>query len=104
MEKSEISVQECLIFSALSTRTWKTILGMTKESGVPRRTVNSMMLKFLHLGLIDLAEVFPRHHYKLSKLASKRNLAYLTRIKSATKVFKNSEEFQKWFAKNSKEK
>lgn len=85
-ERAEISWHEVKIFAALSEKKWMTVYDVSKKSGIPRKTCQNHMLRFCHLNLVDLAEVFPRHHYRLSKLIAKRNLSYLTRLKHAAEV------------------
>lgn len=94
-ETSEISFHEVRFFRAISTTRWQTHSQIARVSGLTRRYVNSMTKKYLALNLIDLAEVFPAHLYRLSKLASKRNPAYLERLRRTDRVFKQFDKNQK---------
>ncbi len=87
-ERAEVSWHEVKIFACLSEKKWMSAHDVSKKSGLPKRTCSAHLLRFCHLNLIDLAEVFPRHMYRLSKLISKRNLSYLTRLKHAAEVLK----------------
>src|SRR3990167_2050179 len=86
-ELSEISRQECQTFSALCTRRWQTMHDLSRVTGLPKRSINTYMLKFLALGLVDLVETFPRHSFRLSKFASKRNSSYLERLRRTKRIF-----------------
>lgn len=44
-------------------------------------------MKLVDLGLLDQAEVFPAHRYRLSSKADKRNKSYLQRLERAAEVF-----------------
>jgi hypothetical protein len=43
-------------------------------------------LKLVRLGIVDQAEVFPAHRYRLSTHAAKRNRGYADRITRAAEV------------------
>jgi len=85
-ERAEVSWHEVKIFAALSDKKWMTVYDVSKKSGIPRKTCQNHIKRFCNLNLVDLAEVFPRHYYKLSKMIAKRNLSYLTRLKHAAEV------------------
>lgn len=86
-ERAEVSVHEVKVFAALSDKKWQSIYDVSKKSGIPRKTCQTHIHRFVNLNLIDLAEVFPRHHYRVSKLIAKRNVSYLNRLKQAAEVF-----------------
>lgn len=88
MEHNEISLHEIKVFMALESRKqWVTNLELATELKMSPRTVRYKTKKFVDLGLIDMAEVFPAHKYKYSDKADKRNIAYVKRIKQAAEVF-----------------
>ena len=57
------------------------------KAKVAERTARAHLLRFVHEGLLDQAEVFPAHRYRLAAKAGKRNLAALQRLESACIVF-----------------
>lgn len=88
MERSEISHHEVRIFELLSTDSkWRTNTEIATVLSMPARTVRLHTLRFVKLGLIDQAEVFPAHKYRWSSKANKRNVSYLQRLKLAAEVF-----------------
>ena len=90
VERNEVSRQEVEVFRALlaNVKQWKTNTELADEcSGVAPRTVRAMTLKFVKLGLVDQAEVFPAHKFKLADKADKRNRGYADRLRRAAEVF-----------------
>jgi hypothetical protein len=89
MERNEISVHEARAFVAfLRNRTrWITSKDLAREAAIAERTARAFCTKFVRLGLLDLAEVFPAHKYQIAAKASKRNAAYLGRLQKACEVF-----------------
>lgn len=89
MERNEISIHETRAFVAFlkNKERWITSKELAKEAGIAERTARAFCLKFTQLGLVDLAEVFPAHKYRLSEKASKRNAAYFGRLDRAREVF-----------------
>jgi hypothetical protein len=90
MERSEISLHELKVYLALKNNSDKwlsneDIAGMV--TGVSPRTIRQHTRRLVKLGVIDQAEVFPRHHYKISEKAGKRNQSYVARLESAAVVF-----------------
>ena len=90
VERNEISEHEMKIFSILrsSPERWMT----SKEIGqlcssVALRTVRLHMQRFVKLGIVDLAEVFPAHRYKFSDKSAQRNKAYALRLEKAAEAF-----------------
>lgn len=90
IEKNEISIQEAKFYA--------TIKNISKDRWVTAREVKDMAeiggsssriyaLKLTKLGILDLAEVWPAHRYRVSDKASKRNKAYLQRLENALEVF-----------------
>lgn len=89
MERNEISIHETRAFVAFvkNNEKWITSKELAKEADVAQRTARAFCLKFTKLGLVDVAEVFPAHRYRLSDKASKRNAAYFGRLQKACDVF-----------------
>lgn len=87
-ESSEISEKELRTFKAISTKTWVSNKDIALITKLSRRQVNDYMLKFMKIGLIDQAEVWPEHLYRLSRFAAKRAPGYLERLRFTERVFK----------------
>lgn len=90
MENNEISQHEVLIFNVLKTNKgrWMTNGEIQKAvKSVAERTVRKHTKRLVDLGLLDLAEVFPAHKYRLSEKAMQRNTAYTKRLQNAVEVF-----------------
>lgn len=90
VERNEISRHEVEVFRVLSVHAehWKTNAELAAECrDVSPRTVRAMTLKFVRLGLLDQAELFPAHKFRLSAQAAKRNRGYSDRLKQAADVF-----------------
>lgn len=82
MEKNDISAHEVRVFKSL-TNEWKSTREISEEAQVAYRTANMHLLRFVKLGLIDLARVFPGHRYRLSEKSNKRNAGYHIRLDQA---------------------
>lgn len=87
MEKSEVSLHEAKIYQALSTGQWFTSKGLAAAANVSWRTARHHLHRLVELGLLDQAELFPGHRYRLSEFASKRNAAYKSRLDRAVEIF-----------------
>lgn len=89
MERNEISQHEVRIFSLLSSQPdkWFTNSQIAELISMPTRTVRFHTLRFVKLGILDQAEVFPAHRYRWAEKADKRNVSYVQRLKQAEKVF-----------------
>ena len=89
MERNEISLHEIKIYHALEKQgtAWSTSKKLASLSGIAERTARAHLLKFVKLNIVDVAEVFPAHRYRLAEKADKRNTAYMVRIKRASEVF-----------------
>jgi hypothetical protein len=87
-ERNEISGQEVAFYrAALAATDWSTAKTLADVAGIAHRSGRAYALKFVKLGLLDLAEVWPAHRYRWSKLAAKRNRAYVQRLEQAAEVF-----------------
>lgn len=87
MEKNEVSIHEVRIFAAMSDGKWRTVKEIAELSQTARRTAQHHATRYRDLGLVDVAEVYPAHRYRLSEMASKRNASYLKRVETARSVF-----------------
>lgn len=90
MEKNEISEQEVRIFCVFRNHSdqWLTNKQISELSdSIPGRTVRLHVKRFVDLGLVDQAELFPSHRYKWSSKAEKRNKSYFLRLKNAVDIF-----------------
>jgi DNA-binding IclR family transcriptional regulator len=86
MEKNEISSHEVLVYRELAKGEWITSKAIAEAAGVAPRTARAHALKLVRLGIVDQAEVFPAHRYRLSTHAAKRNRGYADRITRAAEV------------------
>jgi hypothetical protein len=88
-ERSEISLHEVKVFRAMKAEPnrWFTNKELAVACGFSERTVRAHTLRFVKLGLLDQAEVFPAHRYKFSDKSNRRNVAYLQRLERADEVF-----------------
>ena len=89
MEKNEISVHEVRVFIAVQNITprWATSSEIATLANVARRTSRHHLLKLTQLGLVECADVFPGHRYRIAEKADKRNGGYLRRLEFAVSVF-----------------
>lgn len=89
MERSEISRHEVQIYQVLKNNPtqWFTNKTLSDASKVTGRTVRLHTNRFVKLGIVDLAEVFPAHRYRFAEKASRRNAAYVQRLENAVEVF-----------------
>ena len=88
MERNEISVHQVRIYVALKdANAWMTNKQIAELAGVAERTARQLTFNLVKLGVLDLAEVFPAHKYRMSEKASKRNASYVNRLELARSVF-----------------
>ncbi len=92
VERNEISAQEVRVYSHLKRNgaRWTTSKTTAAEAHVAPRTARALLLKFVRLNIVDQAEVFPAHRYRLSEKAARRNLGYVQRLEHACAVFADS--------------
>ncbi len=89
MEHNEVSAHEVKIFLALGAAhpEWLTNKDIASRlQDVAPRTVRAHTLKLVQLGIVDQAEIFPGHRYRLSDKAEKRNRAYTNRLLQAADI------------------
>lgn len=90
VERNEISEQEVRFYrAAKATTDWTTASDLARAAKIAPRTSRAYALKFVKLGLFDLAEVWPAHRYRWSSVAAKRNRSYVDRLARAADVFKD---------------
>lgn len=90
MERSEISLHEVNIYRVFKehSKAWLTHKDIAKLSqSKSDRTVRAHTLKLVRLGILDQAELFPQHRYRLSQKADKRNKGYMQRLDEADVIF-----------------
>lgn len=87
METNEVSHHQIRVFRALKGGQWFTASEIASATGVAGRTSRAHLRNLTSLGLLDVAEVFPAHRYRLSEKAEKRNAAYMRRLEEAAAVF-----------------
>jgi len=91
-ETNEISVHAARIYATLRDRAangkgWMTAHEIASASEVAPRTARAYAKRFVDAGIVDLAEVFPAHRYRLSTLAKNRNRTYDQRLEQACEIF-----------------
>lgn len=90
MNTQEISIHQIKVFLCLKqhNKQWLTVADVAKETAVARRTSSEHLLRFVKLGVVDQAEVFPGHRFRLSRTArSTQQRHYLRRLNVAVGVF-----------------
>lgn len=89
MEHNEVSPHEVKVFLALSTAPSEWLSNRdiaARVKGVTLRTVRAHTYKLVKLGLVDQAELFPGHRFRVSDKAEKRNKTYTQRIMQAAEI------------------
>ena len=87
MERSEISLHEVRLYKTLSEKEWFTVKTVAEKAKIAARTASLHLKRLSDLGIVDVAEVYPGHRYRLSNKADKRNSGYLNRLKQACEIF-----------------
>ena len=78
MEKAEISLHQWKIYDCLMKEsTWLSNRDIAHQTGVSLRRVSFHTNNLVQLGILDQAEVYPGHRFKISAKADKRNSGYL---------------------------
>lgn len=83
VEKNEISRHEIAVLQAVADGGWHTNTEIARTADVAPRTARAHTLKLVRLGILDQAEVFPGHRYRLSGHAVQRNRGYFDRLRRA---------------------
>lgn len=78
-----ISIHEVSVVRALADGAWRTSKEIAQLAEVADRTARHHCLRLSNLGVLDQAQVFPGHRYRLSGEAGQREGAYMKRLKAA---------------------
>lgn len=92
MERNEVSRHEISVYQSLSTGQWMTAMEVSKAADVAPRTARAHLLKLVGLGVVEQANVFPGHRYRLSAHAAQRNQGYTDRLTRAASALGMTEE------------
>src|SRR5882762_8702870 len=88
IERSEVSHHEVRIYKLVYQSTkWFTNKEIANQLSMPGRTVRQHTLRFVKLGLLDQANVFPGRRFRWSTKSGGRNIAYVQRLQHAAGVF-----------------
>lgn len=89
METGEVSLHRLKVYRFLrDAKGWKSNHEIAAGcDGVSHRTVRLHTKALVDLGILDQAEVFPGHRFRVSEQAEKRNKAYVMRLNAAAEVF-----------------
>lgn len=90
MGHKEVSIHELKIYLALKgdSSRWLTNAQIAEKiGGIAERTVRAHTSRLVSAGLVERAEVFPGHRFRLSQKADKRGDGYLQRLEKAREVF-----------------
>lgn len=89
MERNEISEHEVKVYLALrASAKWMTNREIGERlTGVGPRTVRLHTKRLADLGILDQAEVFPAHRYRIAEKRGKRNKGYADRLDRAAEIF-----------------
>jgi Phenylacetic acid-responsive transcriptional repressor len=89
MERNEISLHEVKVYRVFKehSKAWLTHKDIAKISELNERTVRAHTLRLVRSGVLDQAELFPAHRYRLSQKADKRNKGYMQRLLEADTIF-----------------
>jgi len=92
VETNEISLHQFKIYDALKkSQEWLSMKDIVKQTGAARGTVGQHLRRFIKLGLVDQAEVWPGHRFRLSPHAEKRNKSLMERLEQSGKIFSQFE-------------
>lgn len=85
MERNEVSAHEVRVWRYLQSKQgeWSDTAEVAAHANVARRTAGNHLKRLTTLGLVDMAEVFPSHRYRVAEKADKRNIAYVQRLERA---------------------
>lgn len=88
-EHNKVSIHEARIFHVFTSQStrWLTNADVAAAADVAPRTARAHTLKLVGLGLLDQAELFPAHRYRLAEKAMERNLGYWKRLQQVSQIF-----------------
>lgn len=88
METSEISIHLFKVFTFVSkAKRWHTSKEISAQSKVGLRTTRAHCFRLVKAGILDQAEAFPGHRYRISDNATKRNKGFMQRLEQAKEFF-----------------
>jgi DNA-binding IclR family transcriptional regulator len=88
LEKAEISIHQWKIYDCLTrAQAWMTNKEVAEQTGVSLRRTSFHTNNLVQLGILDQAEVYPGHRFRISSRADKRNTGYLKRLQQAGEIF-----------------
>ncbi len=89
MERNEVSVHEARVYATFLAEPgeWLTARDVSTKAKVAERTARAHCLKLVRLGVLDQAEVFPAHRYRLAGKGAQRNVGYHQRLTQVLEIF-----------------
>lgn len=89
MESNEISIHEARAYRFLADNPakWFTHKEISAGAKIADRTSRAYTLKWQKLGIVEVAEVYPGHRYRMAGKAGKRNAGYIQRLEQVCEVF-----------------
>ena len=88
MEQAEISEHQWKIYDCLiKGQRWMSNREIAEFTGVSLRRVGFHTKNLVQLGILDQAEVYPGHRFKVASKAEKRNFGYIQRLQQAGEIF-----------------
>ena len=85
-----VSVHEIRVFHSLEGAGWVTARDISKSARVSPRTARSHLLRFVQLGLVEVARVFPAFRYRIAANVDEHQ--YAVRLRKASTLFSELEE------------
>jgi DNA-binding IclR family transcriptional regulator len=87
-QSTQVSAHEVRIYDALIANKDQWLMGreIAQKSGVVPRTTRAHLVRFVELGIVEQAEVYPGPRYRWSERACRRNAEYISRIEAAKAV------------------
>ena len=82
-----VSIHQARLFAVLQKSDWITSKQAAEAAKIHERTSRAHLHKLRDLGIVECAEVFPAHLYRLSAQPNQHNLAHLVQLKDACRVF-----------------
>ena len=85
-ETNEISLHAVRVYRVLKESRWLSAQEIAALANIGRRTARAYAKRFTDLGIVDVAELWPGHRYRLSASAAKRNHGFLQRLEQASEI------------------
>ncbi|HEY9598348.1 MAG TPA: BRO family protein [Cyanophyceae cyanobacterium] len=90
LETAEVSLTQLKVYCLLKdTDRWMSALELAEGCGVGKSTAARHCLYFQRAGIFDMIEVSPKHRYRFSVCAEKRNPALFARMETAISAIGN---------------